>query len=71
MSHAIPESSFLQISAAANWVEPGERSRFLRSVADDLAGVEVGAAAETVVLAFACATRRVAYSPLKGSCALA
>jgi hypothetical protein len=37
MIHAIPEASFLRISAAANWIAPAERAQFLQAVADELA----------------------------------
>jgi hypothetical protein len=37
MIHAIPEASFLRITAAANWIPPAERADFLQAVADELA----------------------------------
>ena len=61
MLHTIPETSFLRVSAAANWISPAERARFLQAVADELAHVpEIG---EGVVARAIAKAFKVAFDP--------
>jgi hypothetical protein len=39
MIRAIPEESYLRISAATHWIPPDERAQFLQTIADELARV--------------------------------
>jgi hypothetical protein len=54
MPRQIPESSFLQITRACNWIPARDRPQFLQTIADELAGSEVdeGNVGRAIVQAF-------------------